>query len=134
MKKINMYNIWIFGTRAKIFLFLEKLWKSSFSSVLIGIWLISSSFQQLFTTKSLSKTSSTQHLHFLAEKKNNRNMGLDSFKFNCAIISKLFIGKMPQSGVGSMQGKNTRNMPSIVCASSMNKSLTPLQYKCKVLH
>ena len=26
--------------------------------------------------------------------------------------------KMPQSGVGSMQGKNTGNMPSAVCASS----------------
>ena len=42
--------------------------------------------------------------------------------------------KMPQSGVGSMQGKNTGNMPSTVCASSMNKSLAPLQYRCKVLH
>ena len=31
-------------------------------------------------------------------------------------------------------GKNTGNMPSGVCASSMNKSLAPLQYKCKVLH
>ena len=41
---------------------------------------------------------------------------------------------MPQSGVGSMQGKDTGNMPSAVCASSLNKSLTPLQYKCKVLH
>ena len=30
---------------------------------------------------------------------------------------------MPQSGVGSMQGKNTVNMPSAMCASSMNKSL-----------
>ena len=30
--------------------------------------------------------------------------------------------KMPQSGVGSMQGKDTGNMPS---ASSMNKSLDP---------
>ena len=42
--------------------------------------------------------------------------------------------KMQQSGVGSMQGKNTGNMPSAVCASSMNMSLAPLQYKCKVLH
>ena len=33
--------------------------------------------------------------------------------------------KMPQSGVGNMQGKNTRNMPRAVCASSMNKSLVP---------
>ena len=33
--------------------------------------------------------------------------------------------KMPQSGVGSMQGKNTGNMPSAVFASSMNKSLDP---------
>ena len=33
--------------------------------------------------------------------------------------------KMPQSGVGSMQGKETGNMPSAVCASSMNKSLDP---------
>ena len=33
--------------------------------------------------------------------------------------------KMPQSGVGSMQGKNTGNMPSAVCASSINKSLDP---------
>ena len=30
--------------------------------------------------------------------------------------------KMPQSGVGSMQGKNSGNMPSAVCALSMNKS------------
>ena len=30
---------------------------------------------------------------------------------------------MPQSGVGSMQGKNAGNMPSAVCASSMNKAL-----------
>ena len=29
---------------------------------------------------------------------------------------------MPQSGVGSMQGENTGNMSSAVCASSMNKS------------
>ena len=29
---------------------------------------------------------------------------------------------MPQSGVGSMQGKNTGNMPSAMCASSMNES------------
>ena len=35
------------------------------------------------------------------------------------------IKKMPQSGVGSMQGKNTGNMPSAVCASSINKSLDP---------
>ena len=35
--------------------------------------------------------------------------------------------KMPQSGVGSMQGQDTRNMPSVVCASSMNKSLDPTQ-------
>ena len=33
--------------------------------------------------------------------------------------------KMPQSGVGSMQGKNTGNMPSAMCASSMDKSLDP---------
>ena len=33
--------------------------------------------------------------------------------------------KMPQSGVGSMQGKNTGNMPSAGCASSINKSLDP---------
>ena len=33
--------------------------------------------------------------------------------------------KMPQSGEGSMQGKNTGNMPSAMCASSMNKSLDP---------
>ena len=33
--------------------------------------------------------------------------------------------KMPQSGVGSMQGGNTGNMPSAVCASSINKSLDP---------
>ena len=33
--------------------------------------------------------------------------------------------KTPQSGVGSMQGKDTGNMPSAVCASSMNKSLDP---------
>ena len=33
------------------------------------------------------------------------------------------IKKMPQSGVGSLQGKNTGNMPSAMCASSMNKSL-----------
>ena len=30
---------------------------------------------------------------------------------------------MPQSVVSSMQGKNTGNMPSAMCASSMNKSL-----------
>ena len=30
---------------------------------------------------------------------------------------------MPQSGVGSMQGKNTGNMPSAMCTLSMNKSL-----------
>ena len=33
--------------------------------------------------------------------------------------------KMPQSGVGSMQGKDTGNMLSAMCASSMNKSLDP---------
>ena len=33
--------------------------------------------------------------------------------------------KMPQSGVGSMQGKNNGNMPSAMCASSMDKSLDP---------
>ena len=33
--------------------------------------------------------------------------------------------KMSQSGVGSMQGKNTGNMPSAMCALSMNKSLDP---------
>ena len=33
--------------------------------------------------------------------------------------------KMPQRGLGSMQGKNTGNMPSTVCASLMNKSLDP---------
>ena len=33
--------------------------------------------------------------------------------------------KMPQSGVGSMQGKNIGNLPSVVCASSINKSLDP---------
>ena len=33
--------------------------------------------------------------------------------------------KMPQSGVGSMQGKNAGNMHSAVCALSMNKSLDP---------
>ena len=33
--------------------------------------------------------------------------------------------KMLQSGVGSMQGKNTGNMRSAVFASSMNKSLDP---------
>ena len=33
--------------------------------------------------------------------------------------------KMPQSGVGSMQGKNTGNMHTAVFASSMNKSLDP---------
>ena len=33
--------------------------------------------------------------------------------------------KMPQSGVASMQGKNTGNMPSTVCASSINKFLDP---------
>ena len=42
--------------------------------------------------------------------------------------------KMPQSGIGSMQGEKTGNMPSVVCASSMNKFLALLQYKCKVLH
>ena len=35
------------------------------------------------------------------------------------------VNKMPQSGLGSMQGENTRNMPSAVCASSINKSLDP---------
>ena len=34
--------------------------------------------------------------------------------------------KMPQSGVGSMQGKKTGNMPSAVCASSMKKALDPI--------
>ena len=34
-------------------------------------------------------------------------------------------GKMLQSGVDSMQGKNTGNMPSAVCALSMNKSIDP---------
>ena len=33
--------------------------------------------------------------------------------------------KMPQSRVGSLQGKNTGNMPSAMCALSMNKSLDP---------
>ena len=33
--------------------------------------------------------------------------------------------KMPQSRIGSMQGKNTGNKPSAVCASSMSKSLDP---------
>ena len=39
----------------------------------------------------------------------------------------IFVEKMPQSRLGSMQGKNTakRNMSSTVCASSMNKSLDP---------
>ena len=50
------------------------------------------------------------------------------------VFQAIWSVKMPQSGVGSIQGKNTGNMPSAVCASSMNKSLSPLQYKCKVLH
>ena len=33
-----------------------------------------------------------------------------------------------------MQGKNTGDMPITVCGLSMNKSIAPLQYKCKVLH
>ena len=42
------------------------------------------------------------------------------------LVQKEFeVEKMPQSGVGSMQGKNTGNIPSAVCASSMNKSLDP---------
>ena len=41
------------------------------------------------------------------------------------LLEALITEKMPQSGVGSMQGKNTGNMPSAVCASSMNKSLDP---------
>ena len=40
-------------------------------------------------------------------------------------VRAFVITKMPQSGVGSMQGKDTGNMPSAVCASSMNKSLDP---------
>ena len=32
---------------------------------------------------------------------------------------------MPQTGVGSMQGKSTGNMPSAACVSSMDKSLDP---------
>ena len=32
---------------------------------------------------------------------------------------------MPQSGVVSMQGKDTGNMPNPMCAFSMNKSLDP---------
>ena len=30
---------------------------------------------------------------------------------------------MPQRGVGSMEGKNTGNMPSAMCASSINNPL-----------
>ena len=43
------------------------------------------------------------------------------------VITVIFypVIKMPQSGVGSMQGKNTGNMPSAMYASSMNKSLDP---------
>ena len=33
-----------------------------------------------------------------------------------------------------MQGKNTGHMPSCVCDLSMNKSIAPVQYKCKALH
>ena len=41
------------------------------------------------------------------------------------VVMVIHILKMPQSGVGSMQEKNTGNMPIAVCASSMNKSLDP---------
>ena len=45
------------------------------------------------------------------------------------IISFVFLPdfnpKMPQSGIGSMQEKNTGNMPSAMCPSSMNKALDP---------
>ena len=44
----------------------------------------------------------------------NTNVGVLSNDFK-------YIIKMPQSGEGSMQGKNTRNLPSAPCASSMNK-------------
>ena len=47
------------------------------------------------------------------------------FLKNMLSPKKIWLKKMPQSGVGSMQGKNTRNMPSAVCASSINKSLDP---------
>ena len=52
---------------------------------------------------------------------------LSLYHYKCSIKLKfLFIFiKMPQSGVGSMQGKDTGNMPSAVCALSMNKSLDP---------
>ena len=43
--------------------------------------------------------------------------------FSCKLITGS--EKIPQSGVGSMHGKNAGNMPSAVCASSMNKSLDP---------
>ena len=46
-------------------------------------------------------------------------------KFYKVQLRILYEIKMPQSGVGSMQGKDTGNMPSAVCASPMNKSLDP---------
>ena len=60
---------------------------------------------------------------------------IGGLKFMTNMVEKTTIlQKMPQSGVGSMQGKNIANMPSAVSASSINKSLAPLQYRCKVLH
>ena len=49
--------------------------------------------------------------------------GKYQFKNQCCLLLR----KMPQSGLGSVQGKNTakRNMSSAMWASSMNKSLDP---------
>ena len=52
-----------------------------------------------------------------------REMQLEKSAQSQLVIFSETSSKMPQSEVGSMQGKNTENMPSAVCASSMNKSL-----------
>ena len=67
---------------------------------------------------------------------NHQYQDMEIFLNTISLVDKLYnrdieetysdtISKMPQSGVGSMQEKNTENMPSAVFASSMNKSLDP---------
>ena len=52
----------------------------------------------------------------------SKNKGL---KKKIGVIKLCWSKKMLQSGVSSMQVKDTGNMPSAVCVSSMNKSLDP---------
>ena len=68
---------------------------------------------------------SDPHIVLLRAKVTKARKDVDDISADVADQVDLIKEKMPQSGVGSMQGKNTGNMPSAVCASSMNKSLDP---------